>query len=184
MPYTCDRCDNPGAYMVGVIDTGEQLVLCTDHLAAPTGVDAPASAPGVCELCEAEPAVVMQRALTDGSKMYMCGRCLLLTGHMAYLNAPDELREQVDEMAGGGELVSTGGRAGRRRRSRRLAADELAVVSNGGDDAARVENGLAASDDGEASPAAATDPAEGEPVDGSALEPHSVLDHPDAGAGL
>lgn len=184
MLYTCDRCDNPGAYMVGVIDTGEQLVLCVDHLTTPTGVDAPASAPGLCELCEAEPVVVMQRALADGSRMYMCGRCLLLTGHMAYLNAPAELRDQVDEMAGGGELVSTGGRAGRRRRRNGRVADELAVVSGGGDDAARLADGLADGDEGEASPPATLDPAEGEPVDGSHLEPHSLLDHPEAGAGI
>lgn len=152
MQLNCDDCGAPGAYMVGNLDTGSQRVLCQAHYGAPVGAAAPAPPPATCEMCEANPPVAIQRALSDGSQMALCSACLLLSGRIAYLNAPDELRAAVDEMAGEGGSVPARGAARGRGRRRSIPLAEYDRQRHLEPDQAGVGDGVAVDQAGDADP--------------------------------
>lgn len=184
MALPCDLCSKPAVVLVSHIDTGEQPAYCAEHFQHPTGSDAPATPAGICELCETEPAVVMQQALADGSKLLLCSGCMHLTARLGWEQLPAETREQIEQLVTG--TGDTPGRGRRRKRGAEADASPLRVVPENGvsDDAAGLGNGLAVDGDG-ATPAPedqAERAAEVDPRD--QLEPSSVLDHPDAGVGL
>lgn len=184
MALPCDLCSKPAVVLVSHIDTGEQPAYCAEHFQHPTGAGAPATPAGVCELCETEPAVVMQQALADGSKLLLCSGCMHLTARMGWEQLPADTREQIERLISG--EPDTPGRSRRRKRGAEADASPLRVVPENGvsDDPAGLGDGLAV--DGASAPspadAQAERAAEVDPRD--ALEPSSVLDHHDAGVGL
>jgi hypothetical protein len=131
--------------MVGNIETGEQLVLCADHLADGGEVKVTSSTPPLCQMCEAQPPVVVQEALVDHSSLALCSECLLLTGRMSWLAAPREFQEAVDTMieaggpgAGGGERLTPRGR-GRRSAHAATAGEPVEPGQAGPDDGVAVD---------------------------------------------
>lgn len=157
MAMNCDNCPKEAEFIVGNVKTGEQRFLCSDHLADSGPIHVAKTTPAICEMCNAEPPVVVQEELKTGATMATCSPCTLLVGRMGWLGAPAELRAKVDELIDAPkDADDTGGKrrsGGRRGRHVRVVDEDHTV----GDDAPGLGDGVAVDQPGGESPAAAED---------------------------
>ena len=160
MTYNCDKCGNPGLYMVGNIETGEQRVLCGNCYGDPAAQTTGApdgriiTFPENCEMCDIEPCVVVVTARYDGSSMGLGDRCRLVMERAAWLGQSDEIRETLRPFVE--QFVSAAG-DDKPKRGRRSAG-----VAVGGDGHSREALAPPAGE-----PAAVSDTADASPAEGS-----------------